>query len=63
MSRVCNNCKNIIPSGANHIEVRFVGMENVKKFFKDTLLDFCSLKCLVIYWSDKRWENGEIKYK
>lgn len=53
MTRKCDNCDKTIPLGDNHIEVRFVGIKEAEKLFKATQLDFCSLKCLVVFWSNK----------
>jgi len=54
MTRVCDFCKKIIPLGENHIEVRFIGVKQMENLFKSTELDFCSLSCLVQFWSDKK---------
>jgi len=58
MSRICDNCKHNIPSGTDKIEVRFIGAtrELAEALFKKDHLDFCSLKCLVIYRSENKYE-------
>jgi len=51
MTRRCDNCEKIIPLGDNHIELRFIGMENMRILFNASQLDFCKLECLVEFWS------------
>jgi len=52
ITRICDNCKEPIPLGANRIDVTFTGIKNAKALFKTNQLDFCSLKCLVEFWTE-----------
>lgn len=56
MTRRCDNpnCAKIIPLGSDHIEVRFIGDEEGQKLFGTAHLDFCSLKCLIVFWSNQQ---------
>ena len=56
MSRMCDNCKKVIPLGDDYISVRFIGVKEMEELFHTLELDFCSLKCLVLFWS-KQSEN------
>lgn len=53
MTRRCDNCEKIIPLGSNYIDVG-LGTKEASKLFGTSHLDFCSLKCLVVYWSNKK---------
>jgi len=58
MTRICDNCKKIIPLGEGHVEVRFIGVKQMVDLFKVTELDFCSFLCLVRFWANKNDEVG-----
>jgi len=57
MTRICDNCKKTIPLGTNKIAVRFSGLKDMEKLFKTSELDFCSLQCLILFWSKNEREK------
>ena len=59
MTRRCDNCGELIPLGSNYIEVKFIGIKEAEALFKVSQLDFCSLKCLIIYWGDKKYNKHD----
>jgi hypothetical protein len=57
MSRKCDYCGKIIPTGSNYIRVTFIGVKNMEKLFRTSELDFCSFECLVEFWSEQEEER------
>jgi len=51
MSKRCDCCGKVIPTGSEYISVTFMGVKNMEKLFGTSELDFCSFECLVKFWS------------
>jgi hypothetical protein len=57
MTRRCDCCGRIIPLGKPHVELLFIGIENMEKLFKTQELDFCSFECLVKFVEGRKYER------